>query len=60
MAASIIMDDGETPPKLLEYNADTPTSLFEASIVQWNWEEHGLRRFDAVNYARSLNGIGPR
>lgn len=24
-------------PKLLEYNADTPTSLFEASIVQWNW-----------------------
>lgn len=23
--------------KLLEYNADTPTSLLEASIVQWDW-----------------------
>ncbi|HYG83291.1 MAG TPA: glutathionylspermidine synthase family protein [Verrucomicrobiae bacterium] len=24
-------------PKLLEFNADTPTTLFEASVVQWNW-----------------------
>jgi glutathionylspermidine synthase len=24
-------------PKLLEYNADTPTSLLEAAVVQWNW-----------------------
>jgi glutathionylspermidine synthase len=24
-------------PKLLEYNADTPTSLLEASVVQWYW-----------------------
>ncbi len=31
--------DGVGPPKLLEYNADTPTSLFEASIVQWHWLE---------------------
>jgi len=23
--------------KLLEFNADTPTSLYEASVVQWNW-----------------------
>lgn len=23
--------------KMLEFNADTPTSLFEASIVQWFW-----------------------
>jgi glutathionylspermidine synthase len=28
--------EGE-PPKLLEYNADTPTALFEASVVQWEW-----------------------
>ncbi len=27
------------PPKLLEYNADTPTSLLEASVIQWNWLE---------------------
>lgn len=29
--------DGRRMPKLLEYNADTPTSLLEASIVQWYW-----------------------
>lgn len=29
--------DGRGEPKLLEYNADTPTSLFEASVVQWHW-----------------------
>ena len=31
--------DGERPPKLLEYNADTPTALFEAAVVQWDWLE---------------------
>lgn len=25
--------------KLLEYNADTPTSLLEASVIQWKWLE---------------------
>lgn len=25
--------------KLLEYNADTPTSLLEAAVVQWHWLE---------------------
>jgi len=29
--------DGTRPPKLLEYNADTPTSLLEAAVVQWHW-----------------------
>jgi glutathionylspermidine synthase len=29
--------DGSGPPKMLEYNADTPTALFEASVVQWEW-----------------------
>ena len=29
--------DGVNPPKLLEYNADTPTALLEASVVQWRW-----------------------
>ncbi|TSE01070.1 glutathionylspermidine synthase family protein [Skermania sp. ID1734] len=29
--------DGRRPAKLLEYNADTPTSLLEASILQWHW-----------------------
>ena len=31
--------DGSGPPKLLEYNADTPTALFEAAVVQWDWLE---------------------
>jgi glutathionylspermidine synthase len=31
--------DGKGPPKLLEFNADTPTSLFESSVVQWHWLE---------------------
>ena len=29
--------DGKNPPKLLEYNADTPTSLLESSVIQWFW-----------------------
>ncbi|AWM37915.1 Putative acid--amine ligase YgiC [Gemmata obscuriglobus] len=29
--------DGAGPPKLLEYNADTPTGLVEASVAQWMW-----------------------
>ncbi|MGZ9021228.1 MAG: glutathionylspermidine synthase family protein, partial [Rhodoplanes sp.] len=31
--------DGQGPPQLLEYNADTPTALFEAAVVQWDWLE---------------------
>ncbi|MCX5766290.1 MAG: glutathionylspermidine synthase family protein [Gemmatimonadetes bacterium] len=29
--------DGVSPPKMLEYNADTPTSLLEAAVIQWDW-----------------------
>ena len=35
--------DGRGPAKLLEYNADTPTALFEASVFQWHWLEDSLR-----------------
>jgi glutathionylspermidine synthase len=31
--------NGAGEPKLLEYNADTPTALLEASVVQWHWLE---------------------
>jgi len=34
--------DGKGEPKLLEFNADTPTALFEASVVQYYW----LQDFD--------------
>jgi glutathionylspermidine synthase len=30
---------GEGEPKLLEFNADTPTGLIEASVAQWHWLE---------------------
>lgn len=26
--------------KMLEFNADTPTSLFECGVVQWYWKQH--------------------
>jgi glutathionylspermidine synthase len=29
--------DGAAAPKLLEYNADTPTACLEASVAQWHW-----------------------
>ena len=41
--------DGVEPPKMLEYNADTPTSLFEASIVQDNWREQVRPQSDQFN-----------
>ena len=34
--------DGTAPPKLLEYNADTPTALLEASVVQWYWMQQAI------------------
>jgi glutathionylspermidine synthase len=37
------------PPKLLEYNADTPTSLVEAAVAQWYWLEEVRPRSDQFN-----------
>lgn len=36
-------------PKLLEFNADTPTALYEAAIMQWRWLEARDRRADQYN-----------
>ncbi|MEG1008432.1 MAG: glutathionylspermidine synthase family protein [Clostridia bacterium] len=36
-------------PKLLEFNADTPTSLFEAAVVQWQWKEEVFPSKDQYN-----------
>ena len=41
--------DGTQPPKLLEYNADTPTSLIEASVVQWYWLQERFPDADQFN-----------
>ena len=41
--------DGVDPPKLLEYNADTPTSLLEAAVVQWHWLQDAFPKRDQFN-----------
>src|SRR5947208_11884378 len=41
--------DGAHPPKLLEYNADTPTSLLEAAVVQWYWLQDVFPKSDQFN-----------
>lgn len=41
--------DGRNPPKLLEYNADTPTSLLEAAVVQWYWLQDEFPKSDQFN-----------
>lgn len=34
-------------PKLLEYNADTPTTLIESAITQWNWFDDNRSKLPA-------------
>jgi glutathionylspermidine synthase len=41
--------DGTGTPKLLEYNADTPTSLLEAAVIQWQWLEESFPESDQLN-----------
>jgi len=41
--------DGRSAPKLLEYNADTPTSLLEAAVIQWHWLEDRYPKSDQFN-----------
>ena len=41
--------DGRSPPKMLEYNADTPTSLLEASVIQWTWLKDVHPNLDQFN-----------
>ena len=41
--------DGVHPPKMLEYNADTPTSLLEAAVVQWYWLQDVFPAADQFN-----------
>ena len=41
--------DGHSPPKMLEYNADTPTALLEASVIQWFWLKDRFPEADQFN-----------
>ncbi len=44
--------DGSGHPKLLEYNADTPTALLEAAVVQWFWF---IERFPEADQFNSIH-----
>jgi glutathionylspermidine synthase len=52
--------DGRRPAKLLEYNADTPTSIFEAAVFQWTWLEQAIERHIIPKRADQFNSIHER
>jgi glutathionylspermidine synthase len=52
--------DGRGPAKLLEYNADTPTSLFETAVFQWTWLEQAIERQIVPTRADQFNSIHER
>jgi glutathionylspermidine synthase len=52
--------DGHGPAKLLEYNADTPTSIFEAAVFQWTWLEQAIDRAIIPKAADQYNSIHER
>jgi glutathionylspermidine synthase len=49
--------DGSNPAKLLEYNADTPTSIFESAVFQWTWLEQAIERSIIPKRADQFNFI---
>ncbi len=49
--------DGVNPPKLLENNADTPTSLYESAFFQWIWLEDQLEAGNLPEGADQFNSI---
>jgi len=52
--------DGHSPAKLLEYNADTPTSIFEGAVFQWTWLEQAIERQIIPSRADQFNSIHER
>ncbi|CCE08312.1 putative Glutathionylspermidine synthase family protein [Bradyrhizobium sp. STM 3843] len=51
---------GHGSAKLLEYNADTPTSIFEAAVFQWTWLEQAIERRIIPQRADQYNSIHER
>lgn len=49
--------DGTGPAKLYEYNADTPTSLYETAIFQWVWLEQAVERGIVPDGADQFNSL---
>lgn len=49
--------DGMNPPKMLEYNADTPTMLPETSVMQWFWLNDKMASGDIAAEADQFNHV---
>jgi glutathionylspermidine synthase len=52
--------DGNGPVKLFEFNADTPTALFEAAVFQWRWLEQAIDAEIVGAEADQFNSIHER
>src|SRR5215470_744573 len=52
--------DGRGPAKLLEYNADTPTAVFETAVFQWQWLEQAIARGIVPKTADQYNSLHER
>lgn len=52
--------DGTGPAKLLEYNADTPTGLYEAAVFQWIWLEEARSLGIVPSGADQFNSVHER
>jgi glutathionylspermidine synthase len=49
--------DGTGPAKMIEYNADTPTSLYESAAFQWQWLEDQIAAGKLAADSDQFNGI---
>jgi len=52
--------DGAGPAKLLEYNADTPTSVLETAVFQWGWLEDAMALGIIASGADQFNSLHDR
>ncbi len=52
--------DGNGPAKLYEYNADTPTALYESAIFQWVWLEQAMEQGLVPKGADQFNSLHER
>lgn len=49
--------DGTGPAKMIEYNADTPTALYESAAFQWQWLEDQVAAGVLPGGSDQFNGI---
>ncbi len=52
--------DGNGPAMLYEYNADTPTALYESAIFQWVWLEQAMEQGLVPEGADQFNSLHER